>query len=168
MDLSKAYDCLSHDLPIAKLPAYGFDDNTTLVLIIDYLTYLLQRVKTRSTFSSYLEVLKGIPQRSISGPGLFNLLINDLMFFIKETYVCMFDNDTNIYLCSLNYEEAHLELSNDTHIVLNWFRINSIAADPGDFQMFLGSLINDNNITFEGFDKIRKFLSQQNVFLRLI
>ena len=168
MDLSKAYDCLSHDLPIAKLPAFGFDDNTTLVLIIDYLTYRLQRVKTRSTFSSYLEVLKGIPQRSISGPGLFNLLINYLVSFIKETYVCMFDNDTNIYLCSLNYEEAHPELSNDTHFVLNWFRINSIAADPGNFQMFLGSLINDNNITLEGFDKIRKFLLQQNVFLRLI
>ena len=36
-DLSKTYDCLSHDLLIAKLVAYGFD-NTNLALITDYLT----------------------------------------------------------------------------------------------------------------------------------
>ena len=37
MDLSKAYDCLSHDLLIAKLATHGFD-NMPLVLITDYLT----------------------------------------------------------------------------------------------------------------------------------
>ena len=40
MDLSKAYDCLPHDLLIARLAAYGFD-NTALALIIDYLTNCL-------------------------------------------------------------------------------------------------------------------------------
>ena len=37
MDLSKAYDCLPHDLLIAKLATYGFD-NMALALITDYLT----------------------------------------------------------------------------------------------------------------------------------
>ena len=52
-----------------------------------------------------------------------------------------------IYPCSLNYEEAHRKLSNDADIVLNWFRISSIVANSGKFQMFLGSSINNNNIT---------------------
>ena len=40
-------------------------------------------------------------------------------------------------------------LSNDTHIVPNWFQINSMLANPGEFQIiFLGWLINNNNITF--------------------
>ena len=37
MDLSKAYDCLLHDLFIAKLATYGFD-NMVLALVTDYLT----------------------------------------------------------------------------------------------------------------------------------
>ena len=45
LDLSKAYDCLPHDLLIVKLAACGFD-NTALALITDYLTNRLQRVQT--------------------------------------------------------------------------------------------------------------------------
>ena len=59
-----------------------------------------QCVKIRSTFSSYLEILRGFPQGSILGPILFNLFINDLMFFIQETEVCNFADDTTIYSCS--------------------------------------------------------------------
>ena len=101
------------------------------------------------TFSSYLEILRGVPQGSILGPILFNLFINDLMFFVPETEVCNFANDTTIYSCSPYFEEATLKLSNDTHLILNWFRINSMVANPGKFQlMFLGSNIDNSKITF--------------------
>ena len=71
------------------------------------------------------------------------------MFFIQETEVCNFADDTTIYSCSPNFEEATLKLSNDTHLILNWFRINSMVANPGKFQiMFLGSNIDNSKITF--------------------
>ena len=117
MDLSKAYDCLPHDLLIARLAACGFD-NTALVLITDYLTNRLQRVKIGAS-NSYLEILRNVSQGSILGSILFNLFINDLMFFIKKTEVCNFPDNTIIYLCLLNYEEAQRKLSNDPHIVSN-------------------------------------------------
>ena len=109
MDLSKAYDCLPHDLLPAKISAYGFDESA-ITLIANYLSNRYQRVKIGSTFSSYLEILRGVPQGSILGPILFNLFINDLMFFIQETKVCNFADDTTIYSCSPYFEGATLKL----------------------------------------------------------
>ena len=60
MDLSKAYDCLPHNLLIAKLAAYGLEDSATS-LISYYLSRRPQRVKIGFVFSSYLEVLRGVP-----------------------------------------------------------------------------------------------------------
>ena len=57
MVLSKAYDCLPHDLLIAKLAAYGFN-NVALGLITDYLANNFQRAKIGPTFSSYLIILR--------------------------------------------------------------------------------------------------------------
>ena len=56
MDLSKAFDCLSHELIIAKLEAYGFDENS-LKLIKNYLHGRYQRVKIGSLFSQWVELL---------------------------------------------------------------------------------------------------------------
>ena len=148
MDLSEAYDFLPHDLLIAKLFAYRFEDSAKS-LISDCLSKRYQRVKIGSAFSSYLEILRGVPQGSILGPILLNIFINDLMFFIQETEVCNFADDNTIYSCSLNYKEAAHKLSNGRYVVLNWFKVNSMVANPSKFQiMFLGSKIDNSNITF--------------------
>ena len=155
MEPSKAYDCLPHDLLIVKLPAYGLEDSATS-LISDYLSKRNQRVKRRSVFSSYLEILRGVSRGSILGLILFNISINDLIFFIQEIEVCNFADDTTIYSCSLNYKEAAHKLSNDTYIVLNWRKVNSMVANPGKFQMLLGSKIDNSQITFAIENKQRK------------
>ena len=67
MDLSKAYDCLPHDLLIAKLAAYGVDFSS-LCLINNYLTNRFHRVKIGTTFSKWLSLLIGVPQGSVLGP----------------------------------------------------------------------------------------------------
>ena len=127
MDLSKLYDCLPHDLLIAKLAAHGFEDSASS-LISDFFSKRYQQVKIGSVFSSYLEILRGVPQGSILGPIPFSIFINDL---IK---VYNFADDITIYSCSLNYKEAAQKLSNDIHIVLNWFKVNSMVENPTSFR----------------------------------
>ena len=77
MDLSKAFDCLPHDLLIAKLEAYGFDIES-LNIFISYLNQRKQFVNIKGTLSDILEILSGVPQGSILGPILFNIFINNV------------------------------------------------------------------------------------------
>ena len=50
-DLSKAFDCLSHDLLIAKLNAYGFS-MAALRLVQNYLSNWKKRTKINTEYSS--------------------------------------------------------------------------------------------------------------------
>ena len=68
-DLSKAFDCLNHELLIAKLHAYGLS-LSSLKLVDDYLLNRKQRAKVNSKFSSWADILKGVLQGSILGPLL--------------------------------------------------------------------------------------------------
>ena len=63
-DFSKTFDCLSHDLIITKLIAYGFSFEADR-LVPDYLINCKQRTKVNSTFSSWEEPLFGVPKGSI-------------------------------------------------------------------------------------------------------
>ena len=60
-DLSKAFDCINHELLIAKLHAYGFSLES-LTFIQSYLTNRIQRVKINSSCSEYINVESRVPQ----------------------------------------------------------------------------------------------------------
>jgi hypothetical protein len=86
MDLSKAFDCLPHELLIAKLEAYGIEKET-LRIFYSYLKNRKQAVKINGILSDFLEILSGVPQGSILGPILFNIFINDFIYHMEHTNV---------------------------------------------------------------------------------
>ena len=72
MDLSKAFDCIPHDLLIAKLNVYGIDENAS-ALIYSYPQRRQQSVIINNGYSSFQTILPGVPQGSVLGPILFNV-----------------------------------------------------------------------------------------------
>ena len=83
-DLSKASDCIPHDLIIGKLEAYGFHIDA-LKFIYDYLSNRKLRVRV------------GVPQGYILGPLLFNINLCDLFCYLEDLDIAGYADDTTIF-----------------------------------------------------------------------
>ena len=139
-DLSKAFDCMTHDLLIAKLHALNFDMNA-LNLIFDYLTRRKQRVKINSSFSSYLDLFQGVPQGSILGPLLFNLFLCDLFLFVEQADIMSYadDNTPYVYVCSENVDVTLEKLEEVGKVLFELFSNNFLKVNADKFHLILNT-----------------------------
>ena len=82
MDLSKVFDCIPHNLIIAKMAVYGVQ-NESLSLLFPYLTNRKRCAKINNTYSTFKEIISGTLQESVLGTLFFNPSSKDLFFFIE-------------------------------------------------------------------------------------
>ena len=160
-DLSKAFDCLKHDLLIAKLHAFGFDYKSLRVMYA-YLNNRVQVTKVGSYYSEILDIIFGVPQGSILGPLLFNVNIIDL--FLIEHYRSDFSNyadDTTPYNCGNTFLEVISDLETTINNLFDWFCCNNLKVNPSKCHLFLSPFnlksINIKNFSIEG-SSSEKFL----------
>ena len=146
LDLSKAFDCLPHRLLVAKLSAYGFNEDACK-LIHSYLLNRRQRVKIGDSRSEWLDLKKGVPQGSILGPLLFNIFLNDIFYNISGLYNYADDNTISRHGETVAIVKKHLE--DATNCALDWFSDNEMQANPSKFQaLLLGTNLENSNISF--------------------
>ena len=136
MDLSKAFDCIPHDLLIAKMHAYGFEFNT-LVFFYSYLKNRKQNVKINNTHSIFQILLSGVPQGSILGPILFNIFINDLLLSINNSELHNFADDNTITCTSESLEDLVRSLEIESNKATEWFKSNNMIVNPEKFQAII-------------------------------
>ena len=113
MDLSKAHDCLPHDLITAKFAIC----KKCLKLLIDYLEGRKQRVKIGSSYSFWSDVKRGVTQGSMLGPVLFNVFNNYLFMFIEKCEICNFADDNTLYSGGMELSTILENLKHDTKIL---------------------------------------------------
>ena len=137
-DLSKAFDCLSHELLLAKLHAYGFSISA-LRLIYSYLANRKQRTKINMSYSSWEEILFGVPQGSILGPLLFNIFLCDMFFELSQTDFASYADDNTPYAEADNIDEVITILENDSIQLFKWFSDNQMKANKDKCHLVISN-----------------------------
>ena len=122
-DLSKAFDCLSHELIIAKLNAYGFS-LSVLELMQSYLSEKKQKTKINQAYSSWEEILFGVPQGFILGPILFNIFL-----VVQNVDFAGYADSNTIYDADDNIDEVIFSLQESSKKRFEWFADNQIKVN---------------------------------------
>ena len=66
---------------------------SALRFLHSYLKNRMQRTKVNSEYSSWEEIMFGVPQRSILGLLLFNIFLCDLFLIMENIDICSYAND---------------------------------------------------------------------------
>lgn len=140
MDLSKAFDSISHSKLLNKLQNFGVN-KTAFQWLESYLSDRFQYVevthiknnKLTKHHSQKQKVKRGVPQGSILGPLLFICYINDMPNCLNcstKSELCLYADDSNLLTSSVNYNDlevnACIELANiEEYLIGNSLILNT-------------------------------------------
>ena len=110
-----------------------------------------QRNKVSNSYSSWSEIIPGDPRRSILGPLLFNIFINDLFLYPEEILLNNYTDDNTLYSIGNTIESVKKALSNDFRIIQNWFHENLMVLNAKKCHyMCFGIGSENDDFVFDG------------------
>ena len=133
-DLSKAFDCIPHDLLIAKLSVYGLNGNA-LKYIYTYLKNRKQCVCANNICSDFKDIILELLQGSIVGPMLFNAFLNDFFFCIRKASEHNFTDDNTLSPFAKSVTLLVEILTTESQNAIKWFsNENKMIVNPDKFK----------------------------------
>ena len=153
LDLSKAFDCIPHDLLIAKRDAYGFDKEA---LSLIHFKNRKSSAHINIIFSTFEELLSNVPQGSVSGVLPLNIFLNDLYLFITKASLHIYTDDSTLSAYSLqNHKPPYFGLrkSYDSKPKKNSYNV-SIKKKKQHISEDLTICINDVDIKLKNSIKL--------------
>lgn len=135
LDLSKAFDCVAHNLLLKMLPKFGLCENSTR-LVASYLTDRKQSVKIGMLLSDEEDILSGVPQGSLLGPILFDLYVNSICDQI-DAFVVQYADDTAVVRSAATIHELKRVLIVDLLTLSNFFKLLGLKLNVGKTEFLV-------------------------------
>ena len=138
LDLSKAFDSVSHRILIDKCKKLNVDPRW----FQSYLSNRCQSVRIDNVTSTPREILYGVPQGSILGSILFIIFVNDMSEFIKDCLLMLYADDTQLLLTGTisNLKDLIKRAEDTLKAAKNYFQRNGLTVNEAKTQcIFVGS-----------------------------
>jgi len=128
IDLSKAFDTISHKILLSKLSSFGIM-NIPAKWIGSFLQSRLQRVRIHNSYSVTKVNTMGVPQGSVLGPLFFLLYINDLPIHCPKLTMGLFADDTTVTIEAKTVEDAYRTMQFELDNLCSYFSRNGLVIN---------------------------------------
>lgn len=132
LDLSKAFDSVSHELLLEKLQVYGVKEQSQ-GLLKSFLNHREQTVEIKindKKIKSMPQCVQiGVPQGSALGNTLFLIFLNDIANVKIKGEIIQYADDTTVVTTANTTEELLCNISDAIRMLGNWFKINGLQLN---------------------------------------
>ena len=139
LDPTKEFDTVDHKILLSKLRHYGFQGNS-FDFLCNYLSDRQQRVLFNGELSDWVTISIGVTQRSILGPLLFTLYINNLPTVIKNSLLDLYADDAELHCSHPDFNVVECLLQSDLNTVMCWLCSSQMSLNAiKSSSMLIGS-----------------------------